>query len=545
MDEKEHFFTSEDMLKGNKLRKRRQSRIRIQKENVNINCSGSSNNLMCTESVLCNSPQINCERFSFERTPTSADSSGITSRQKSLSRDPLSTITNICTESRTTKKNKNKIKATVQFTESTRNLFQDEFDKASDETIDEYHDQLETSIIKGGSYSDGSSDDSNYEFCNEGIDDEEIDTEFDHDNMQFKPRPMKTRAQRTIFPEEYASLGAPDVKCAKCNARLWKEERVNKKVTRGTPIFSICCKKGEVKLPDALPTPPYLMHLYNDKRTTAAFRRNYYSYRLQVRENEGITARLGGRLFQQYLTTDIKKKSYFGTCVGIMYVVEFQKRGFKCIRHFPKKYSPRTVFDESDDILLKRRTITQVPKLILNEKQLEFYALAEIDDLLRSIGKCLKNYPQLPQPPQSYLHHGLNNLIIEETNYNITDLEVEYKKLLENCNQEQQFVYNKILESVEKKEGGLFFVYGSGGCADDSARCVDDDIVIPPQFCDLANENSVENMIKATYPDFELNCKDPKYLSERSILTPTNQTVSHLNSQIVEKLSVFYALPRV
>lgn len=67
-------------------------------------------------------------------------------------------------------------------------------------------------------------------------------------------------------------------------------------------------------------------------------------------------------------------------------------------------------------------------------------------------------------------------------------------------------------------------------------RCVDDDIVIPPRFCDLKNENSVENMIKATYPDFIKNCKDAKYLSERAILTPTNQTVSHLNYLIVENL---------
>ncbi|KAK1355170.1 hypothetical protein POM88_048426 [Heracleum sosnowskyi] len=116
---------------------------------------------------------------------------------------------------------------------------------------------------------------------------------------------------------------------------------------------------------------------------------------------------------------DIKKKSYFGTCFGVMYVVEFQKRGlphvhmliwldstakndlkknvdkyvsaeiphpdidhvgyaavkafmihgpcgsdnpkascmkqFKCIRHFPKNYSPSTTFDESGFPLYKRR----------------------------------------------------------------------------------------------------------------------------------------------------------------------------------------------
>ncbi|XP_074355727.1 uncharacterized protein LOC141695378 [Apium graveolens] len=66
--------------------------------------------------------------------------------------------------------------------------------------------------------------------------------------------------------------------------------------------------------------------------------------------------------------------------------------------------------------------------------------------------------------------------------------------------------------------------------------CGEDDILIPLQFCDIKSENSVDNMIHATYPDFINKCKDPKYLSERAILTPTNQTVGHLNSLIVEKL---------
>lgn len=37
---------------------------------------------------------------------------------------------------------------------------------------------------------------------------------------------------------------------------------------------------------------------------------------------------------------------------------------------------------------------------------------------------------------------------------------------------------------------------------DDMPRCVEDDIVIPLRFCDFKSENSVDNMIAATYPDF-------------------------------------------
>lgn len=84
--------------------------------------------------------------------------------------------------------------------------------------------------------------------------------------------------------------------------------------------------------------------------------------------------------------------------------------------------------------------------------------------MLHSIGKSLSHYGQLPQPPSSYLNHGLNNLIIEETSYNIAEMEAEFKILLSNCNEEQLNVYHKIMESVNSGQGGPFFIYGSGGC---------------------------------------------------------------------------------
>ena len=354
------------------------------------------------------------------------------------------------------------------------------------------------------------------------------------------------------------------------------------------------------------------------------------------------------------------------------------------------------------------------------------YWIAEIDDLLRSIGKSLKSFPQLPQPPETYLNHGSNNLILEETNYNILEMDVENKKLVSMMNAEQLNVYNAILESVRNNEGGLHFVHGSGGCgktflwrtlisklrsqgdivlpvassgiaatlmpggrtahsrfkipivldelsvcaignksdiaelirhtkliiwdeapmqhryafecldrslrdimkSSDLARaalpfggitvvlggdfrqilpviphgdraqilgaCItrsylwnickifvltknmrlnkgssdaeanelkefakwvldvgngtfttshnaddrlnEDNIEVPLNFCDLENDNSVENMIRSIYPDFVHNSMNPEYLSERAILTPTNQTVGHLNSLIVDMI---------
>ncbi|KAK1366397.1 hypothetical protein POM88_041958 [Heracleum sosnowskyi] len=69
-----------------------------------------------------------------------------------------------------------------------------------------------------------------------------------------------------------------------------------------------------------------------------------------------------------------------------------------------------------------------------------------------------------------------------------------------------------------------------------SVPMVEDDICIPKQFCNLHGINSVDEMIESNFPDLLDNFQNPKYLSERAILSPTNQTVGHVNSSIVEKL---------
>ena len=61
-------------------------------------------------------------------------------------------------------------------------------------------------------------------------------------------------------------------------------------------------------------------------------------------------------------------------------------------------------------------------------------------------------------------------------------------------------------------------------------------IVIPADLCDTDTSNTVENLIKWTYPEFSTNYKSPKYISERAILTPTNNTVGHHNSVIVDTI---------
>ncbi|XP_074324276.1 uncharacterized protein LOC141661191 [Apium graveolens] len=319
----------------------------------------------------------------------------------------------------------------------------------------------------------------------------------------------------------------------------------------------------------------------------------------------------------------------------------------------------------------------------------EISNIAEIDELLRSVGKSLKKFDQLPQPPRSYLNNGTNNLISEETSYDTRKMEYETAKLPQDCTEEQRKIYDAVIQSIDTNVGGIFFVYGSGGCrktflwrtlicklrsqgkivlpvassgiaatlmpggrtdeapmqhryafecldrslkdimeavdperyaisfggitvvlggdfrqilplitygdrADIVAACItrsrlwsiyqvflltenmrlkqgesdseseelkkfakwvldigngqvspprvcnlpvtENQILIMSQFCDVQTENTVDNMICSTYPNFAHKGHSTQYLSERAILTPTNQNVGHLNSLIVDKL---------
>ena len=53
---------------------------------------------------------------------------------------------------------------------------------------------------------------------------------------------------------------------------MLKEERVNKSVTKGSPIFSRCCAKGQIKLPKENPTPSFIWQLCNDKQKSQKFK---------------------------------------------------------------------------------------------------------------------------------------------------------------------------------------------------------------------------------------------------------------------------------
>ncbi|GJT41603.1 ATP-dependent DNA helicase PIF1-like protein [Tanacetum coccineum] len=69
----------------------------------------------------------------------------------------------------------------------------------------------------------------------------------------------------------------------------------------------------------------------------------------------------------------------------------------------------------------------------------------------------------MPYPDSRYISEFGNRLIYDELDYNPSELQAEYVRLHNTLTTEQRGVYDTIMNSVETKTGGVYFVYGYGG----------------------------------------------------------------------------------
>ena len=105
------------------------------------------------------------------------------------------------------------------------------------------------------------------------------------------------------------------------------------------------------------------------------------------------------------------------------------------------------------------------PYILQSDTHLLYFTFfpTDLERNFNCIGKSLRNYPDMPFPPDQYLCDISNTLIVEERNYDITAMTVGHKNLHSNLNADQMAIYNAVIESVYNKKGQVFFVYGSGG----------------------------------------------------------------------------------
>ncbi|XP_073131970.1 uncharacterized protein [Henckelia pumila] len=102
-------------------------------------------------------------------------------------------------------------------------------------------------------------------------------------------------------------------------------------------------------------------------------------------------------------------------------------------------------------------------KLQLNDEEIKNYSLVEIEKLLRSCGRSLRDFQSMSFPGDQYFEASRNRLIQDELRFDRRALSEEYDNLLKNLNREQRHVYDTVMDAIDSNKGEMFFVYGYGG----------------------------------------------------------------------------------
>ncbi|KAL6560660.1 hypothetical protein OROGR_004219 [Orobanche gracilis] len=117
----------------------------------------------------------------------------------------------------------------------------------------------------------------------------------------------------------------------------------------------------------------------------------------------------------------------------------------------------------SDGILCDRRKALNIPDLQIDDGNLQNLCLMEIENLLQSNGRSLKEFPCMPYPHFAEIVNFENKFIADELNYNKEEMMTLHDELVRTLTTEQKKVYKKVLDAVRRKRGGFFFSLRSRG----------------------------------------------------------------------------------
>ncbi|XP_076951288.1 uncharacterized protein LOC143624563 [Bidens hawaiensis] len=116
-----------------------------------------------------------------------------------------------------------------------------------------------------------------------------------------------------------------------------------------------------------------------------------------------------------------------------------------------------------DGILYKQQIEQKNKDLVLSEAQLKNLALLEIQNILLRNNCSLRCFPTMPFPDDDSISASTNRFMNEELAYDTHHMTGEFERLYSSLTDEQCSVFNEIMEAVDAKNGGVFFVYGYGG----------------------------------------------------------------------------------
>ncbi|GJU91462.1 hypothetical protein Tco_1303885, partial [Tanacetum coccineum] len=109
----------------------------------------------------------------------------------------------------------------------------------------------------------------------------------------------------------------------------------------------------------------------------------------------------------------------------------------------------------AQDVQYKRRQVLNIPDLIISDDEKKNVCLFYMEELLRSRGCSLRNWPKMPYPDSRYITKFDNRLIYDETDYNHVKLQIEYERL-------KTFLWETLAASIRRRVDIVLNVESSG-----------------------------------------------------------------------------------
>ncbi|KAL7111555.1 hypothetical protein ACP275_05G096100 [Erythranthe tilingii] len=103
--------------------------------------------------------------------------------------------------------------------------------------------------------------------------------------------------------------------------------------------------------------------------------------------------------------------------------------------------------------------------LTLSVDNLKNYALIEIEKILQSNGKSLHNYAHMPVLIHTMLDDTENRLILDELDYDVSEMCAELQKFLSSITRDQKIVYDTIINAVSKNSGDIYLEHTFRRCS--------------------------------------------------------------------------------